>query len=283
VGARRAVERDVKSGSPDLGDQPRELSEAGLGLDRRVPGFVEEGKQAAHLAHRLAAGGLDGLEGVACRCTVAVGRALAGDRLDHDEADAVGDDVVKLARHPLALLGDGLAGAFVLLGLEPRSLLGEQRGTDPAPVDRTAEGEPDDDEDEREEHVARPVDGGVGEVVDRDGAGGDRRGDQGTIPIGGGGVDGHEQQQERAGAFGTAADQRLEHEGGHRDGERPEREPSPPRERQPGDGEERRVDAARPGERGATLVALADPQLDLQQNRHREREHHVHRRNVKAR
>ena len=65
--------------------------------------LAQDAEQAAQLGERLAAAGLDRLEG-ARRAVRVVDEVRPGTRLDDDHADAVRDDVVQLARDPSALL-----------------------------------------------------------------------------------------------------------------------------------------------------------------------------------
>ena len=74
---------------------------------------AQQAEQPAHLAERLLAGVLDDVERVARLVELVVEHAPAAARLQDDDADRVGDDVVQLARDPRALLGDGLVRAHV--------------------------------------------------------------------------------------------------------------------------------------------------------------------------
>ena len=80
---------------------------------------AEDPEHPAHVGKRLAGGGVDRLDRRPDIGRPLVQRSLGGAGLDDDHADVVGDDVVELARDPLALLGDGLPVAFLALALEP--------------------------------------------------------------------------------------------------------------------------------------------------------------------
>jgi hypothetical protein len=66
----------------------------------------------------LLAGRADRLEHLAGAGGVALKHPFGGADLQHDHAEAVGDDVVELARDPLALLGGRLGRASLLLAVE---------------------------------------------------------------------------------------------------------------------------------------------------------------------
>ena len=113
-----------------------QLADAGHARLRRprvvlVLVLVQHAEQAAHLGQRLAPGPLDLLGGGDRAGRVALeDPARAAGLHDHD-ADAVGHDVVHLARDPAALLGGGPRGLLrvgVLLALRGLvQLLGELR------------------------------------------------------------------------------------------------------------------------------------------------------------
>jgi hypothetical protein len=69
---------------------------------------AQQPQRTAHLAERLLARVLDHVERAPCLVDVVVEHPPAPARLQHNEADRVGDDVVQLAGDPRALLGDGL-------------------------------------------------------------------------------------------------------------------------------------------------------------------------------
>ena len=78
-----------------------------------------------HLGHRLAAEVGDPVGGLA-HALVAGGRAERL-RLDDDQADVVGDDVVELLRDAHALLGDGALGEQLALALQALGALVQRR------------------------------------------------------------------------------------------------------------------------------------------------------------
>jgi hypothetical protein len=70
-------------------------------------------QQAPQLGERLAAGRLDGVEGLTGLVGLQREHPPAAARLDHHHADAVRDDVVQLTRDPRALLGEPPAWSLV--------------------------------------------------------------------------------------------------------------------------------------------------------------------------
>src|SRR5262249_27881757 len=100
-------------------EERRELLEAGLrGELAAIAVLPEDAEEAAHLAEGLAGGDPDVAQRGAGEVGVLVEGGLGGVRLDGDDADAVGDDVVQFAGDAGALLGDGGAGAALALVLE---------------------------------------------------------------------------------------------------------------------------------------------------------------------
>ena len=97
----------------------RELGEPGLGRELvAVLVLAQDAEQPPHVAERLARRGADRVQRGAGERRVVVERGLGGVGLDGDHAQAVGDDVVQLARDPRPLLGDREVGGALPLALE---------------------------------------------------------------------------------------------------------------------------------------------------------------------
>ncbi len=118
----RPVARTCSSSSPSR-------SRPGIGARdrRRVAGTDDpadrgrrrqDAEHPAHVGQRLASGRFDGGERPSGPPPAVVERAQRRAGLDDDDAHVVGDDVVELARDPLALLGDRPGVAFLALALE---------------------------------------------------------------------------------------------------------------------------------------------------------------------
>ncbi len=105
---------DRYAGGAGVGDEPADMLESGLRCERSGAVGAQDSEQPSHLRHRLAGGVLDVLEVVDLRGLISVQAAAHGLRLDGDDADAVRDDVVQLARDAPAFVGDR---ALLALGL----------------------------------------------------------------------------------------------------------------------------------------------------------------------
>ena len=101
-------------------DQAIEEAQARLRLlpDAAVRRVTQEPDEAVQLVQGFPAGLAYRRERVARASGISLEQALRRPGLHDHHADAVGDDVVQLARHPVALLGDRAAGDGLLLGLE---------------------------------------------------------------------------------------------------------------------------------------------------------------------
>ena len=127
VDARRQRAAARRSTSSSTGSPPRAArssspaSCASPGCGASSPpssSLAQHAEQLAHLGQRLAGRARIASSGARASARVAVERGLGGVGLDRDHADAVGDDVVQLARDPAALLGDRGARAALALALE---------------------------------------------------------------------------------------------------------------------------------------------------------------------
>ena len=108
-----ALDDDLEPRGLDGGGERVEVVEARL---RGVPVLAVLGlvgahglQQAAQLGERVAAGGLDRLQGLAGDVGALVEHVLGRDGLDDDDRDVVGDDVVQLAGDPRPLPRDRAA------------------------------------------------------------------------------------------------------------------------------------------------------------------------------
>jgi hypothetical protein len=148
VDARRQLDRialdavlDRQARVADLLDEPAERRHPRLRRERgQLVRAAEHPEQAAHLGERGAAGLLDGQQRLALALLLGRQQPPDGPGLDGHHRDAVGDDVVQLARDPLPLLRDrplrlGLAvelGARRPLPRRPRVL---ERAADHVPAE----------------------------------------------------------------------------------------------------------------------------------------------------
>ena len=170
------VQLDRQPGRAGALDQRAELVQRRLRRERGgLLAGVQHAEQVAHLAQRLAAGALDQRRGLDRALRVAGEDAPRAAGLDDHHRDAVGDDVVHLARDPAALVGDRARGVgLALLVRDLRGLvqLGGQLGARA----HDAPGQPHQHaEDGREDDVARSRSRRAGQRDGGDRDGHDRR------------------------------------------------------------------------------------------------------------
>ena len=79
---------------------------------------TQEPEEAPHLRQCLGACPLDRIEGIPRLFRLGTEHAPAAARLDNDDRDGVGNDIVQLARDPPPLLGDRREGVLLLDALE---------------------------------------------------------------------------------------------------------------------------------------------------------------------
>jgi hypothetical protein len=143
---------DHQPGLAHLVDQCAEVGEAPLGREFGARLLVaQDPERATDLRERALAGVLDRLERLAGARGVVVEDAARALCLQHHQHHAMSDDVVQLARDPLALLARGRAGALVAFAVE-------RLGAQP-PSAASAAGEPRSEPDKpRREYKALDVD-----------------------------------------------------------------------------------------------------------------------------
>ena len=114
---RRSTGRPARA---HLVDQRLDVGETRLGHHRLLLAVIaaQDAEQPADLGERLAAGRLDRFERRPCGLGLAVEHPAPRRGLDDHDADAVGDDVVQLARDPCPLLRHRAPGLLFALPLE---------------------------------------------------------------------------------------------------------------------------------------------------------------------
>ncbi len=111
---------DRQARFPRLLDKAVQVIEAWLRRkSRRLFGPPQHAHHAAHLGERLAPGPLDDEQGLALAVLIGPQKPSYSGRLDGHHADAVTDDVMKLARDSRPLLRNCCAGLLLTFALRP--------------------------------------------------------------------------------------------------------------------------------------------------------------------
>ena len=148
---------DRKAGGADLLDERAEALKTGHRLARGSSGaadplgFAQDPEHPAHVGQCRAAGPVDGLERGSSILGSPIECGQAGTRLDDDDADVMGHDVVQLARDPLPFVLDGPSRPVLAFRLLEAGVLLDRGGVAAARVGPVAERQDDDDSQHRRE------------------------------------------------------------------------------------------------------------------------------------
>ena len=114
------VQLDLEAARASTVEQRTELREDRCGRPREhVAATANDADESPQLDERLASAALDNRKRSVCRGEIVAGDAACATGLHDDHADAVGDHIVQLTRHPRALFDRSPSSATLVVALQP--------------------------------------------------------------------------------------------------------------------------------------------------------------------